>query len=370
MRVNRVEIDLGALRQNYRHLVASLRADVKVIACIKANAYGHGAVEVARVLEREGVFALATASLDDAIRVREAGVRTPVLLFGGILPDAFEEALAYDLSPTVYDEESAAAAARFGKQSPVPVYVKVDCGLERLGVSLPEAFDFVGRLHRNPGVSLAGLYTHIPFTDLAGRDWASGQLAEFAKLVSALRTAGIDVPVTQAMASSCLLAGLSDDGNAVCPGHLLYGLSPVQDEVADIAPYRPVLRSLRTQLIHVGRHGPGPPSASGNRLKTNGTRSIGVVPLGRYDGYRGPLPNRPATMILRGRRVPVIGVSLEYTTLALDDFEDPQPGESVTVIGDDGDDGIGLPEIADWWGMSPLDVLMSMNRRLPCAFID
>jgi alanine racemase len=369
-RANLLEIDLAALRANHRMLRERLAPETKVIASIKADAYGHSAVPVARVLEEEGVHALATGSFDDAVKIREAGIATPILLFGSALPEAMPDVLAHRLIPTIHNEENALAVSRSANR-PTPVYVKVDCGLRRLGIALSEAFEFVCRLHQLENVIIEGIYTHVPFENADGRAWARGQLAEFGKLLTALANAGINVPVTQAMASSCLLAGLEDSCNAVCPGHMLYGLSPVQPDVADIAPYRPVARRLCTRLIHVGHHPiEDEPrferAASGN----NKAQAVGVVPLGRYDGYRNPSPGKRASMLIRGRRAPVLGVSLEHAMLGLDGLENPVPGDTVIALGEAGNERIDLNEIGNWWNFSPLDVLMTLDRRVDYRFID
>lgn len=361
------ELDPESLRWNYRHLRETLAPGVGVIASIKANAYGHGAVATARLLAEEGVELLATGSFDEAVAIRKAGIDTPLLLFGGFLPAALPKILEWDLIPTVSDLAMAEALSRCA-DGPTPLYIKVDCGLRRLGVPLHQARDFALTVAGLPNLEVAGLYTHVPFSTRDGRAWAALQLQEFDRLVAALAAAGLEVPVTQAMGSACLLAGLRDRCTAVSPGHLLYGLSPLEAEVAGIAPYRPVLQALRARLIHIGAHTPGTrptlegPAAPDGTLVEQGAAVItGVVPLGRHDGYRSALDGRPAAMLLRGRRVPVLGVSLEHAVVDLSAIDAPQIGECVTALGRDEDEAIALEELAHWWGGSPLEVLMTLD---------
>ncbi|WP_366553734.1 alanine racemase [Aquibaculum sediminis] len=361
------ELDPEALRGNYRHLRDTLAPGVGVIASIKANAYGHGAVETARLLAEEGVELLATGSFDEAVAIRKAGIDTPLLLFGGFLPDALPKILEWNLIPTVCNVEMAEALSRCAG-GPTPLYIKIDCGLRRLGVPLHQARDFALHVAGLPNLEVAGLYTHVPFSSRDGRGWAERQLQEFDRLVAALAAAGLKVPVTQAMGSACLLAGLRDRCTAVSPGHLLYGLSPLDPEVAGFAPYRPVLKALRARLIHIGSYRPGTrPTLEGTEALEGADReggaaiTTGVVPLGRHDGYRSARDGRPATMLLRGRRVPVLSVTLEHSVLDLSAIEAPEIGECVTALGADGEEAIALDDLVHWWGVSPLEVLMTLD---------
>ena len=357
-----MELDLDALRANYLEIRRRIGPDVKIIASIKANAYGHGAVEIARGLSDLGVYALATGSFSDAVGMRRAGIRTRILMFGGNLPEAAADLLRHDLIPTVYDMRAALAVSG-AAISPAPIYIKVDSGLGRLGVRIEEAVALIKSVATLPRIVVEGIYTHLPFRDAAGMEWARDRLAAFDELVAALAAAGMGFPVTQAKNSACLLAGLKDRCTAVSPGHLLYGLSPGAADLFDTSAFRPVLRAVRTQLIHVAHHPPGRLIGLGGPYGIKGGTVTGVVPFGLYDGYRNPAEG--TTMLLRGRRVPVIGVSLEYTTLDLSGLDGPEPGEEVTVLGQAGDGRITLEEIAGWQAARPLDVLMSFGGRLP-----
>ena len=357
-----MEFDLAALRHNYRALRRAAGEDKKVIASLKANAYGHGAVEVARCLDALGVFALATGSFEEAVAIRRAGVALPILMFGGSLPTGVEALLAHRLTPTVCEMAMAravsAAAAKNGPGS-VPVYIKVDAGLGRLGVPLAEAFDFIEAVAALPGVVVEGVYTHLPFKDGDGAGQAQTRLSAFDGLLDGLGAAGIEVAVGQGLSSAGLLAGLECGANAVCPGHLLYGLSPCEPGFMDMSPYRPVLGAVKSRLIRIGEL----PRDGANR-----PARVGVIPFGRHQGCRRPAPGKRAEMLLAGRRVPVESVSLEHVTLDLSDIEDASIGDEVCVLGTSGDEAISVDDVAGWWGAVPLDVLMAFDGRLPSHY--
>ena len=367
VRPNVAEFDLSALGHNMRALRAISGPDVKYIAALKANAYGHGAAAVARALADDGdTFALATGSFEDALAIRGAGVDLPIMMFGGALPEAAPLLLEHDLMPTVYDRDGARSASEAGRASgrTVPVYVKVDAGLGRLGVPLPDALEYLRELARLPNLRVEGVYTHLSFYDEAERDWARERMRAFDGFLRDLEAAGIEVPVTQALASSCMVSGLTSLGNAVCPGHLLYGVPSVAPSVADTSAFRPVLRSIRSRIIHAG-----PPKAGMRGLPESETpRRIGVIPLGLADGYRPAAAGRTAFALVDGARVPVRGVSLEHVTLDLSARPGAGVGDEVVLLGENGGDSITLADLAEWQGVRLHHVLMSFDQRLPARY--
>ena len=268
----------------------------------------------------------------------------------------------------MYDRAGAravsSAAAATGKTA--SVYVKVDAGLGRLGVPLPDALDFIGEVQRLPDVRVEGVYTHLSFYDEVEREWARGRMREFDGLLADLEAAGIEIPVTQGLASSCMVAGLTSRGNAVCPGHLLYGVPSIAPSVADTSAFRPVLRSIRSRLIHAG-----PPKAGMRGAAERDTPSrIGVIPLGLADGYRAPIAGRAACALVAGERVPIRGVSLEHITLDLSRRPGAGVGDEVVLLGESGGESITLADLADWQGARMHQVLMAFDRRLPARYVD
>lgn len=357
-----MEIDLGALAHNYRTLRSQLGPQPHIIPALKGNAYGHGAGPVARCLARFDVHSFSAGSLEDARAIRDAGVDLPIVMFGGALPEALPLLMEQGLTPTVYSLEAAGSVSRAAAK-PTGVYVKVDAGLGRLGVPLHDALDFIRCVHALENLHVEGVYTHLSFYDLAGREWARERLAAFDALLDSLVRAGIEVPITQALASSALVAGLESRANAVCPGHLLYGVSPVASEVADIAPYRPILKSIKSRLIHVG---PLTTPDAGD----NAPARAGVLPLGLFDGYRPIAADSGACVLIAGARAPIKGPSLEHMVIDLSDFGDAHVGDEVVLLGKSGDEEITLSEVATWQGTLPYQILMAFDQRLPCHYVD
>ncbi len=363
--------DLDRLRANLGEIRRHIGPHQACIAALKANAYGHGVLPVAQALDGEGLAAFMTGSFDEARQMKEAGLRTPVVMFAGALPAGMAGVIEAGLTPTVVDLAGAQAAAKAGAAAApsggtAQVYVKVDAGLGRLGVALEDAENFLDALSRMPGLQVAGLYTHLPFADSSGRDWAERRLKAFDALLDRLAQAGQLPPVTQARASCCLAAGLSDRATAVCIGHLLFGLSPFADgSVADISAYRPVLAEVGSRLVHIGEHRQGGDFAIGNSYGLRHGRRAGVAPIGVSHGLPRPVPGSRPEVLIRGRRVPIIAVSLEHLVLDLDGVEDAAVGDAVLLLGCQGDAAIEFHELAAWFGMSGLDTAMALSGRLP-----
>jgi alanine racemase len=363
-----MEVDLGILARNYRAVRRRVGPDIRIIAALKANAYGHGVVPVAETLVSEGVDVLATGSFADAVAMRRAGIDTRILLFGSHFAEDTRAVLRARLTPTVYNLETAQAVSDVARD-PTPVYVKVDSGLGRLGVPLSDAEAFIKRVVQLPNVAVEGVYTHLPFKDATGRKWAEASHQAFVAMVDSLAAAGVTIPVIQARSSAGVLGGIEDGPcNAISPGHALYGLPPASADVTDLSGLDPVLSAIKSRLVQVTRH-PTPRTvgrAGGISLPAGAV--TGVLPFGMVHGYRDGKATQPV-MLLHGHRVPVLAISLEYVTLDLTDVSDAQVGDEVVVLGCDGANVISLADIASWQGATILDVLMTLNTHLECRFV-
>ena len=362
------EVDLRALADNLRELRSRLEPGVRVIASVKANGYGHGAVQAAETLALEGVELLTTGSFDEAVAVREAGVTLPIVMLPGALPEGMAELLRHGLTPTVCDLETGRAVNAAARE-PTAVWVKVESGLGRLGVPLPQAAELLRALSGLPNLVVEGLYTHLPFVDAAGLAWAKERLVAFGELREALAAEELLPPLTQARSSAGILAGLEDGCNAVCPGHVLYGLPAAAPEVVDASAFRPVLRSVSTRLISVAAHPEARAAGVGGQAPLAAGAVTGVVSFGRTDGYRAARPGETAVVLVRGRRAPVRGVSLEHTTLDLTGIDGAAPGDEVVVLGKQGEEAVTARDLAGWQGVGTDDVVLAFDGRMPRRYL-
>ena len=242
-------------------------------------------------------------------------------------------------------------------------------GLGRLGVPADEAEDFLAALAALPGLRVEGLYTHLPFADHAGHDWAAGRFAAFDDLLDRLKRSDLLPAVTQAGASSSVAAGVRDRANSICVGHLLFGLSPFSsDPVGDISAFKPVLSEVGSRLVQVTDHSQGRDIAIAGAYRIERGRRIGVAPIGAANGLQRPAAGSEPAALVRGQRVPVISVSLEHLTLDLDRVEDAEAGDRVLLLGHDGTEHIGLEELAAWSGLPCLDMILALSGRLTANY--
>ena len=369
---NWLSYDLDSLVGNLAEVRQRVGREKAVFAAVKGNAYGHGVLPIARALERAGVSAFMTGAYDEAELLRQHGIKAPIIMFAAALPEGIPRLMEAGLVPTILDRAGAEAAAAAGSvATPGRIYVKLDLGLGRLGVPLEDAETFLAALQRMPTLKVEGLYTHLPFGDEAGRDWAGGRHAAFDDLLGRLEAQALLPPVTQAGASSSVLTGLKDRANTVCVGHALFGFSPFADaSLGNCDRFKPVLREIGSRLVQVSLHRQGSDLAIAGLYGIRKPKRIGVAPVGAAHGLQRPLPGTNPWALVRGQRVPILAVSLEHLSLDLDRVEDAEVGDQVLILGRDGEAAIGLDEVAGWSGLSCLDLALAVSGRMTAHYRD
>jgi alanine racemase len=361
-----MEIDLGAIAANFREFRRRLGAGRRMIGVIKADAYGHGAVEIARTLSALGVDFLASGSLKESVGVRRAGISTPIILLGSLSREAIHDAIHHGAIPSV-DSMTIAGELSRATTTPLSVFVKVDCGFGRFGIPITQAVAFVEHVLSLPYLKIEGIYTHLPFSDERGRNWAERQTREFDGLIAELAARGLTVPIAQSQASPGLSVGLTDNGTATALGHLLYGLSPVNAELTTTGTtpvLRPGLKSVNAKLIHAGESPKG--AAAAPYLRGHHGR-LGVVSIGIQHGYRPT--SEEAHMIIRGSEAPLLRVCLENTIVDLSRIAEAQVGDMAIVVGSNGHISITLQDLAKWQATSQLALLTAFGKSLTRTYI-
>jgi len=330
-RPNVFEIDLGAIAHNVR-VIRARAESAELWAALKADAYGYGLVEAARAALEAGADALAVGDVAEGVRLRQSGIRHPILVYPGTQPDpeAASICAGQGLIATVYDELSLAACLDRGDRR-LQVFLKVDAGLQRLGFAPNEIPRAAARLAESGGIEVAGIYTHLQVPDDPAA--AAGALPEqFVRFTAATAA----VPGRKRMAaSSRVLARFPEMAlDAVDPGRAVYGIHWRGDEDFQ-AQLRPAFSSLKTRLLQVKVAAQGPHAPAGSRL--------GVIPLGLREGLTQLTCGQ---VLVGGRRVSLVGpLALEHARVALDAVPDAQPGDAVVVIGRQGIEEITVDEI-------------------------
>jgi alanine racemase len=365
-RPNTLHVDLDAIVHNVCEIRRAVGADVSIYVALKGNAYGFGLVPIAQAVLAAGATALSVADVADAITLRENAIDAPILLYPGNLPTpAVLEALErYDLMPTIVDADSARtyASARFRK--PLRIFIKVDVGLERLGISLKAAAPIVRSIADSPSLIAQGIYTHFHVVDDEDAvEYLEWQFNRFTASIAELDTLGLAPPTQMAAASGALAVTTTMNLNAVDPGHLVYGLQPPGPRLVPLK-LKSAFKALTSRLIQVkpvGRNDfrdklPFP-------MKTD--LKIGVIPMGKRDGL---LTANAGAAIVRGQACRLGGVDLEHTRIDLTGAPDAEVGDIVVLIGSQQGTVISLEDVAAYQGVSalvnvPLAVRESVRRE-------
>jgi len=358
------EVDLGAIRANIKSIRSLLSPQTKFMAVVKANAYGHGLVPVARAALEAGADRLGVAILDEALTLREAGIDAPVQILSEIPANAAEILVKHNIIATVYSTELAAALSRAASELKIPakVDIKVDSGMRRAGISADKAVSFYEELKQLENLVITGIFTHFACADSPDDDFTRQQLKLFLKLKFQLG----EIPLWHAANSAAALFFPDTHLDMVRVGIAMYGLQPSSTMGAPL-PLKPAL-SLRANIAYVRQLQTGDGVSYGLTFKTDKTINIAVVPLGYGDGYSRRLSNR-GQAIIRGRRVDIIGnICMDQLLIKLPGDLRISPGESVTLIGGE-KDRISVEEIASLLGTINYEVVCLINARIPRVYI-
>lgn len=364
LRPSWVEIDLGALAHNVAAVKAMVGPKVTLFAVVKADAYGHGAVAVARTALQNGASCLAVANLAEALTLRDAGISAPILMLGALSPGAVREAIRQDVTITLHDFDHAEAFDRAARElgARLRVHVKVDTGMGRMGVLVSEAVTFFRQLVRLSNLDVEGIYTHFSSAD-EDAEYTAGQVRAFKEVLAPLRGGGFSFKYIHAANSAGMLASAQNHFNAVRVGIALYGLSP-SDQVRVPDSFRPVMR-WKTQIAQVKTLPPGHAVGYGNSYVTTGNERIAVLPVGYADGLRRG-PQNQGEVLVHGVYAPIIGrVSMEKTIISVDHLPDVRAGDEVVMLGSQGGETITAADIAARWGTISYEVVCSVLARVP-----
>jgi len=359
-----VEVDLEAIAHNVRRVVERVGPGVAVLAVLKADAYGHGAVRVARTALNNGARYLGVASINEGAVLRRAGIEAPVLVLGFTPAWQARELVLNNLSATLFDLDVARALSRAARELDrrVRVHVKVDTGMGRLGLLPDQVVPFVLELRTLPGLELEGLFTHFSVAD-SDPEYTRWQIGRFRQVLTALAEAGIEFPLVHAANSAAILTLPESYFTMVRLGLAMYGLHP-SPQVPCPPDFRPAL-SFKTQVAQVKTLPPGSFVSYGNTYQTGGTQRIAVLPVGYADGFRRA-PRHWGEVLVRGRRAPIVGrVCMDQTMIDVTAIPGVRQGDEVVLIGAQGNERITAEEVAERLGTINYEVVSEILARVP-----
>ena len=363
-----LDIDLTALRSNFRIACKHLEEDLPILAVVKANAYGHGAVAVSKALLDEGASLLGVATVEEAKELREGGIGSRILILGRMCLEDIPAALRWHTEITLQHPEMArwVSEAAVAKGVNVPVHVKVDTGMTRLGFYWETAYDEILKVLELPGLDLCCVYTHFANADLGDGEFTRLQIRRFEDLRLALGKAGVQT-CYHVSNSAAILTGQTPTGCGVRPGIMLYGSSPAENIPAE--KLRPIL-SWKCRVLQVKEVPEGTGISYGHDYVTTRPSRIATISVGYADGYLRCLSNR-AQVLIRGERAPVVGrVTMDMTMVDATGIPEVQVGDEVVLIGTQGAETITAEELAGLAETINYEIYCALSHRVPRYYGD
>jgi alanine racemase len=359
-----VEVDLKAIENNVRWFCET--TGVQVMAVVKANAYGHGAVPCTFAALRGGAQWCGVARIEEALDLRNAGIECPILLLGYLPPDRVEEAVLNQISTVIWDRKQVERVDSVARQAgkPAHVHIKVDTGMSRLGVQPEQALGLAKCVSASRGLYFEGIFTHFARADERNDEPTESQEFLFRQALEELDANGLRPPIVHAANSAAALTRPSAFFNLVRAGIAIYGLQPSQDfclppEIRPALAWKTILSQVKS--LQTGRG-----VSYGHTYTTRKEERIGTLPIGYADGFRRCAGNQ---VLISGSRVPVVGrVCMDQAMVQLDEVPEAKPGDEVIIVGRQGEEQITAEEIANRWGTINYEVVCGVGSRVPRVY--
>jgi len=363
------EIDLDAIDLNVRTIKRYVGKGVKVIAVVKANAYGHGSGPVARIALEAGAEMVAVHRAIEGVELRKAGIESPILIMGYTPPDSAEMVVVWRLTPSLTTEEFSGALSlrAHALGVTVPVHVKVDTGMNRYGLLPGELVNFLLTLRTMPGIFLEGLYTHFATADWADQTYIRNQLGVFNDVRQVVIQAGVEVPILHAANSAATMRLPEAHFDAVRTGIAIYGMNP-STEWPPVFEIHPAL-SLKSRVSRIHELAPGAGVSYGRTFVAQKPTRVALVPIGYGDGYHRILSNK-GSVLIHGQRAHIIGqVCMDQLMVNIDGIAEVRQDDEVVILGRQGQESIRAEEIASLAGTINYEVTTSLLPRVARIYL-
>jgi len=372
------EISLSQLKENLAIIRRHIGPERKVLAVVKADAYGHGAVPVSRALEEARVDALGVACVAEGIELRQAGIRAPIVVLTGFFPGEEKDLIAHDITPGITEVGQVERLEKAAGGKRTRIHVKIDTGMGRLGVPCSDIPRLLDWLATSPSLELEGLYTHFASSEDFTSDQTEEQLRCFEKAREQFAARGLRPPLIHMANTGAIVARPEAWGTMVRPGSMLYGYLSFfkfpagRDRSAEFAaqlPVKPAL-TLKAQVYLIREYAANAPLGYGANFVTQRPSRIAVLPIGYGDGWRRGLSGR-CRVLVRGQFAPTVGtIGMDLTLADVTDVPGAQPGDEVMLIGTNGKASILPTEPARALGTVASEVLSGLTKRVPRVYRD
>ena len=380
-------VDLNAIEENLEAVKSCLSWETKVMAVIKTDAYGHGAAAIARHVEKkEYLWGFATATLEEAVELHEAGIKKPVLILGCVYPEDMKEltgileqnsgpsgACFSQIRPAVYNLETAKELSReaerqsalLGKRIVIPVHIKLDTGMSRIGFGdTRESIEQIQEIRRLPNLSLEGIFTHFARADERDKASAVSQLDRFRRFVEECGRDDIHFSMCHCSNSAGIMELQEAHFDMVRAGIILYGIYPSDEVRRETIALKPAME-LKSRIVYVKEIGPGTEVSYGGTYRADSVRRIATIPVGYGDGYPRSLSNKGYVLVC-GKKAPIRGrVCMDQMMVDITEIPEAELGMEVTLFGRDGDAILPLETLCELSGRFPYEIICDINKRVP-----
>ncbi len=365
------EINLDAVAYNFKSMKENLVPGTKIIAVVKADGYGHGAVPIARMAEEyDDIWGFAAATIEEAVLLRREGIQKPILIMGFLFPDAYEEAVQYDIRPTVFKlsmaRQLSEEAVRQGKT--VHMHIKVDTGMSRIGFKdHEESAELIKIISELPGVEIEGLFTHFARADEKDKTSAREQLSRYLDFYRMLKERGVEVKLCHCSNSAGIFDIQDANLDAVRAGISIYGMYPSENVNKFAVPIVPVL-TLKSHVVYIKDVEPGTAVSYGGTFVAERAMRIATVPVGYGDGYPRSLSNK-GWVLIRGQKAPIVGrICMDQFMVDVSGILQAREGDMVTLIGSDGGMEITMEDVGELSGRFNYELACDFGKRIPRRF--
>ena len=362
------DIDLDAVLFNFEQMSKNIPAGTKIMSVVKTDAYGHGAVPLATLVEPlEYLWGFATATVDEAVELRQAGIQKPILVLGYSFQECYEQIVAYDIHQTVFTYESAQAlskeAVRQNKKA--LIHIKLDTGMGRIGYQDAEsAVQDLKKIKELPMIEIEGVFTHFANADTEDKTFTMKQIEKFEEIVGAMEEAGISFKLKHCSNSAGIIELSNHKFNLVRAGIISFGMWPSNEVKKDVVLLKPIL-SLKSHVVYVKEVPAGTPVSYGSTWTATEKRRIATIPVGYGDGYPRSLSNK-GYVLIKGCKVPIVGrVCMDQLMVDVTDVpEEVKRGDRVTLIGQEGEHTISAEELGDLSGRFNYELMCDLGNRI------
>ena len=366
------KIDLDAIAYNMEQMKQNINPDTKVMAVIKADGYGHGAVQIAEMMERwDYIWGFAVATLDEAVVLRTEGVKKPILVLGCVFPDQYMEMLKHDIRMNIYTEEMAESisqmAAREGKTA--YMHIKLDTGMSRLGFGINEqSVETIKRISEMANVNIEGIFTHFAKADETDKSFTKKQIEEFLWMTERLRENGVCFTYEHCSNSAAIIDVPEANFDIVRAGISTYGLYPSEEVDKVRVKLKPAL-ALKSHVAFVKEIEAGTPVSYGGMFVSEKKMKIATIPVGYADGYPRSLSNK-GYVLIRGKKAPILGrVCMDQFMVDVTEIEGVSFGDKVTMIGRDGNEVLPVEVLSELSGRFNYEFVCDLGKRIPRVYV-